>query len=552
MSVFPEDAALWPCLLCCSVVTLVGCGDAEPMPTWSDAARAREAAVGQVFESMRKDPAALDAFLRPFPKGADLHTHLSGAIHTEGLIALGAADGLCVKNNDYTAVAPPAMQACAAGTLPLTQATPGSDLYQAVLSAWSMDGFTTAALATRHNHFFATFGKFGAITGNVLHGADLVDDVVRRAAALGEVHIELLASFANGAAGTFADTMLDKNATWNDAFLLSARDTIVQAPAFQAALASSVTDLNMRDAEVRRRWRCDSVEHDPACDVTVRYVLQSSRTRTREYVLGQFVFAYELAQMDPRAVGINIVQTEEDMNSLTYYDQEMTALRVLGQHNRTTAGRKPVHISLHAGELIPAILPMTPEGQKDIQYHIRHAVEIAGAERIGHGVDVLMENEGGGKDPMMLLSEMADKGVAVELCLTSNQQLLGVEGTAHPALAYAQAGVPYVVSTDDEGVLRTDMVREYARAAQVQGMSYAQLKASARYSVEHSFLAGSSLWKDPRAFAPVGECQDSDPTVPDSISSSCAGYLMLNERAAQQWALEKRLAAFEVKRAAGG
>lgn len=532
-------------VLACMCLAQVGCGSGDAT-TWMDAARAREATVGQVFETARTSATSLDAFLRPFPKGADLHTHLSGAIHTEGLIALGAADGLCVKDADATAVAAP----CAAGTKPLSQATSGSALYQTVLSAWSMEGFTTAPLAERHDHFFATFNKFGAITGNPAHGADMVDDVVRRAASLGVVHIELLASFNNSAAGSFADANLDKTATWDDAFLLKARETIAAAPAVQAALASSVTDLNTREADLQKRWRCDQANRDPACDVTVRYVLQSSRTRTREYVLGQFVFAFELAQRDPRFVGINIVQTEEDMNSLLYYDQEMTALRVLGQHNRTTAGRKPVHISLHAGELTPALLPMTAEGQRHIQYHIRRAVEVAGAERIGHGVDVLMESEGAGRDPMMLLQAMAQKGVAVELCLTSNQQLLGVEGAAHPTAAYVAAGVPYALSTDDEGVLRSDILQEYKRAAQVQGLSYAQLKASARHALEHSFLAGSSLWKDARAFTPVGECMDSDPAQPASLSATCAGYLMQSERAAQQWALEKRLATFEVQRTA--
>ena len=56
-----------------------------------------------------------------------------------------------------------------------------------------------------------------------------------------------------------------------------------------------------------------------------------------------------------------------------------------------------VHITLHAGELAPGLVP--PEG---LRFHIRQAVELGHAERIGHGVDVMYED-----DAPALLKEMA-------------------------------------------------------------------------------------------------------------------------------------------------
>ena len=50
-----------------------------------------------------------------------------------------------------------------------------------------------------------------------------------------------------------------------------------------------------------------------------------------------------------------------------------------------------VHITLHAGELAPGMVP--PEGMK---FHIRQAVEIGHAERIGHGVDAMYEDDAAG------------------------------------------------------------------------------------------------------------------------------------------------------------
>ena len=96
------------------------------------------------------------------------------------------------------------------------------------------------------------------------------------------------------------------------------------------------------------------------------------------------------------------------------------------EHMRMVAFLRPlypnVHVSLHAGELAPGLVP--PEG---LCCHVRLAVEQALADRIGHGVDVMYEDR-----PYDLLKDMADKGVLVETNLTSNKVILGVEGKTTP------------------------------------------------------------------------------------------------------------------------
>src|SRR5579859_1510312 len=42
----------------------------------------------------------LYAFLKPFPKGGDLHMHLSGAVYAETFIAEAVRQGLCVAPVD--------------------------------------------------------------------------------------------------------------------------------------------------------------------------------------------------------------------------------------------------------------------------------------------------------------------------------------------------------------------------------------------------------------------------------------------------------------------
>ena len=121
-----------------------------------------------------------------------------------------------------------------------------------------------------------------------------------------------------------------------------------------------------------------------------------------------------------------------------------------------------------------------PEG---LRFHIRDAVEVAGASRIGHGVDIMYEDR-----PVELMREMAKRGVAVEINLTSNHTILGVSGRDHPLAAYRRYGVPTVISTDDEGVSRSEMTMEYVRAVLDQGLTYSELKEMSRNSIRYAFL----------------------------------------------------------------
>jgi adenosine deaminase len=193
-----------------------------------------------------------------------------------------------------------------------------------------------------------------------------------------------------------------------------------------------------------------------------------------------------------------------------------------------------VRISLHAGELAPGLVP--PEG---LCCHIRQAIEVAHAERIGHGVDVMYEDR-----PYDLLREMAAKHVMVEINLTSNDGILGVTGKDHPFPIYRKFHVPVALSTDDEGVSRIDLTHEYVRAAETYSLSYADLKQMVRTGLEHNFLPGASLWREPDSFTRAAAC------APESIgvakpSAECANFLKSSEKALQQWELERRFREFE-------
>jgi adenosine deaminase len=176
---------------------------------------------------------------------------------------------------------------------------------------------------------------------------------------------------------------------------------------------------------------------------------------------------FELASADPRVVGVNIAQPEDGVLSMAEYHRQMLMLDYL---HSVYPG---VHLSLHAGELAFGMVP--PDGLK---FHIREAVEIGHAERIGHGVDIMYED-----NPHALLKEMVAKHIMVEINLTSNDVILGIKGKEHPLPIYLANHVPVAFSTDDEGVSRIDLTHEYVRSVQEFGLGYLDLKRIARASL---------------------------------------------------------------------
>ena len=243
----------------------------------------------------------------------------------------------------------------------------------------------------------------------------------------------------------------------------------------------------------------------PACGVRIHFLYQVLRGFPPQQVFAQTLLGFEVAMADRDVVGINFVMPEDGRISMRDYHLQMQMLDYLH------SVYPKVHISLHAGELAPGQVP--PEG---LAFHIREAVELGHAERIGHGVDVLYEDR-----PRDLLNEMAARHIDVEVNLTSNDGILNVKGSDHPLAAYMAAQVPFSLSTDDEGVSRIDLTHEYARAVEEQDLSYVDLKHSARDSLEHSFLAGESLWEWPDNYDHMQSACDATITADSKPFDGC-------------------------------
>lgn len=110
------------------------------------------------------------------------------------------------------------------------------------------------------------------------------------------------------------------------------------------------------------------------------------------------------------------------------------------------------------------------------------ALDALGAERIGHGVRCLEDNE--------TVRRLVGEAITLEVCPTSNV-LLSVCSSieAHPLRTLIDAGLRVTLSTDDPGMFATDMNRELAIAHHFHGMSLEQLRAVQLVAVDSSFAS---------------------------------------------------------------
>jgi len=128
-----------------------------------------------------------------------------------------------------------------------------------------------------------------------------------------------------------------------------------------------------------------------------------------------------------------------------------------------------LHITVHAGEAAGAD-------------SIWHAIRALGAERIGHGVKAI-------QDPV-LMNYLAEQGIGIESCLTSNIQTSTVVSyDSHPLRHFLAHGILACLNTDDPAVEGIELPYEYQIAAPAAGLSAQQIRQAQINGLELAFLS---------------------------------------------------------------
>lgn len=148
-------------------------------------------------------------------------------------------------------------------------------------------------------------------------------------------------------------------------------------------------------------------------------------------------------------------------------DEAAWPARLFQEHFRI-ARDAGLRITVHAGEAAG------PES-------IREAIELLGAERIGHGIAAA-------KDPE-LMDLLREKRIGLECCLTSNVQTSTVASFEdHPLKRFLQEGILATINTDDPGISGIDLDHEYETAAPAAGLTVEEIATARRNAAAIAFL----------------------------------------------------------------
>jgi adenosine deaminase len=475
--------------------------------------------VQNYLDSIKKNRAKLLLFLEKLPKGADLHSHLGGISTPEDLLKYSEYSDVCIDLKTMTSYID---KNCACENK-VTNIIQNPKKYEAVIQAWSLKNWeTNGTKQTQNQHFFNAFKKFKQVFSKFEYKA--LAYALHNSTKQNEIYAELMRS-----TNIMSLRSLSQKILWHSNDLKTNYKNFFENN-IELLVQEEINTLDNIEKSAKQELHCSTSQEKAGCHTKVRYITSAYREEEPSIVFANLIIGFELATKDQRFVGINLVQNESGYIAIRDYNLHMQMLEFLHQKYPL------VSIALHAGEL-------SAENVRDInqKIHIQKAIEVGKAQRIGHGTSIIYE-----KNSQKLLPKMAKDKICVEINLTSNEKLLNIHSSEHPLLIYMKHKVPIVISTDDKGVLGTNLTEEYYKAVVEHSLQYTDLKEIARNSIAYSFLPGDNLWQDRITTNSVSPCKK-DILGTDAPSQQCRIFLESSEKAKMQWQLEKQLIEFEKK-----
>lgn len=466
--------------------------------------------IDKYLNQNKTNPKALYVFFKKMPKGGELHYHLAGGAYPEAMVTIGAKNNYCL---DATTLNITNTNDSCKG-IPATALLDDPVLYQKTIQAWSLEGFEEKKEESGHDHFFASFTKFMPIVADFR--PQLLAEIMQRAASQYVLYMEIMILPDNAHSASFG-ALVSQETTFSNK-----QTKLLQNTLFNKNLTFTIAESSRILKQAKKELNCDTSPQQAVCDLSIKFQYYILREQPIDSFFAQALNGFAASARSNDLVGINLVQAEDGVISRTDYRKQMQIIQFL--HTAYPS----VHISLHAGELTKEMVNKYNAG-----FHIHDAIFTGHAERIGHGVSIMHEG-----NVEALLSHMAKNPVPVEINLTSNRKILNVSGQAHPLNFYLSHHVPIVLSTDDEGVLRTNITSQYVEAVREHGLDYATIKKINRNAITYSFLPGESLWKNKKTHQPVNECNQLN-------SASCQTFISKSQKARLEWKLEKQLLLFE-------
>lgn len=428
------------------------------------------------LKKIRNNEALLTAFFQQMPKGGDLHHHFSGSVYAEPLLKRAIAEDFYL-NMETMAVSKnkPAKGNWEnfstlgnSGKLPFYE--------QQIMQTWSAKDYNGVSVPS-DDLFFDSFNKFSPLIGR--HFAEGLTELKKRAIAENVSYIETQLSTIPCDMNVldltdFNPKLRQASGQKDEKAVLKLLDELYKSLQKKEA-KKYAEDFNINFiSKLHKDLKIDDDRF------TMRYQNFVLRFMEPVDLFKNLVIAFISANDSELAAGVNIVSPEHGENSMKDYWLHMVMFKYC--HSRFA----DVKYTLHAGELTLGLVQ--PE---DLTWHINSAIYIAGAYRIGHGVDIAYE-----ANPYDLLRYMSKNNIPIEINLASNEFILKVKEGRHPFTLYKEFNVPIVISTDDAGILRTNMTEQYVLLAKrYPDVSYTTIKQYVYNSINYSFIQDASVKK---------------------------------------------------------
>jgi len=430
--------------------------------------------INAILDDIRPNRSALFSFFSMMPKGGDLHHHYSGSIYAETYIDYVFKKDfyINVSTNDIIKDLSKIQVANLAEWKKISELSNPDQIKLELLRNWSVKDFVKGVHSS-DEHFFSTFLSFSIPSkDNYVAGLKELKNraVNQKLNYIETIFISIdLKSIVVSNEPELDAALLKIQKDKDEAELNKILDKIFNN--YERLLMEAAVTHN----DTVKRYHTESNIED--ANFKIRYQNYTARFKQPTDVFIEMIACFQSCALSDLIVGVNIVAAENGETAMRDYWLHMRFFKFLEQKYPT------VNYSIHAGELVSGMVQPEYLGK-----HIRQSLILDNLKRIGHAVDIIYDN-----DFINTITKLKQKKIAIEINLTSNEFILAVSDDMHPVEIYYRNGIPIVICTDDEGVLRTSITEQYVLLAHRYKLTYGQIKEVVKNSIVYSNIEDALL-----------------------------------------------------------
>ena len=242
--------------------------------------------------------------------------------------------------------------------------------------------------------------------------------------------------------------------------------------------AEDLAQLGVRYAELRFSPHYMAKGHDLPIAEVVAAVVAGVRAGSRDFQL-----PINLIGIMSRSFGLE--NCSRELEAILAHKQDFVAVDLAGDERGWPA---PLFKQQFARARAAGLRITVHAGEADGPQSVWDAINELGAERIGHGVRAIEDDE--------LVEYLVRHQIGLEVCLSSNVLTNTVPDLArHPARQLLERGVLLCFNSDDPAVQGCDLDYEFAHAVAEAGLSAEQVRQSQSNALSMAWLSPAEKWR---------------------------------------------------------